>query len=200
MNNLYALFLRAMLAFSIAVGAPAALAGPLYRVSLDTSSFAGSTGFLDLGFNGGGDMGQSIARLSNFSGNFVGDATYTGDATGTVAAGAALGNSTGENFFTQAVTFGGLFSFDVAFDLGNEPLRTLFTVALFNDAFDTYLGADAELFSIDVIAGKMDDVTVNAPGLVQVAQITEVPEPGEWLLLSTGLLLIVATRRMQQRG
>lgn len=200
MNNLYALFLRAMLAFSIAVGAPAALAGPLYRVSLDTSSFAGSTGFLDLGFNGGGDMGQSIARLSNFSGNFVGDATYTGDATGTVAAGAALGNSTGENFFTQAVTFGGLFSFDVAFDLGNEPLRTLFTVALFNDAFDTYLGADAELFSIDVIVGKMDDVTVNAPGLVQVAQITEVPEPGEWLLLSTGLLLIVATRRMQQRG
>jgi hypothetical protein len=200
MNNLYALFLRAMLAFSIAVGAPAALAGPLYRVSLDTSSFAGSTGFLDLGFNGGGDMGQSIARLSNFSGNFMGDATYAGDATGTVATGAALGNSTGENFFTQAVTFGGLFSFDVAFELGNEPLRTLFTVALFNDAFDAYLGADAELLSIDVIAGKMDNVTMNAPGLAQVAQIAEVPEPGEWLLLATGLLLIVATRRMQQRG
>jgi hypothetical protein len=200
MNNLYALFLRAMLAFSIAVGAPAAMAGPLYRVSLDTSSFAGSTGFLDLGFNGGGDMGQSIARLSNFSGNFMGDATYAGDATGTVAAGATLGNGTGENFFTQAVTFGGLFSFDVAFELGNEPLRTLFTVALFNDAFDAYLGADAELLSIDVIAGKMDDVTVNAPGLAQVAQIAEVPEPGEWLLLATGLLLIVATRRMQQRG
>jgi hypothetical protein len=200
MNNLYALFLRAMLAFSIAVGAPAAIAGPLYRVSLDTSSFAGSTGFLDLGFNGGGDMGQSIARLSNFSGNFMGDATYAGDATGTVAAGATLGNGTGENFFTQAVTFGGLFSFDVAFELGNEPLRTLFTVALFNDAFDAYLGADAELLSIDVIAGKMDDVTVNAPGLAQVAQIAEVPEPGEWLLLATGLLLIVATRRMQQRG
>jgi hypothetical protein len=111
-----------------------------------------------------------------------------------------LGNSTGENFFTQAVTFGGLFSFDVAFELGNEPLRTLFTVALFNDAFDAYLGADAELLSIDVIAGKMDNVTVNAPGLAQVAQIAEVPEPGEWLLLATGLLLIVATRRMQQRG
>lgn len=200
MNNLYALFLRAMLAFSIAVGAPAALAGPMYRVSLDTSSLAGSTGFLDLGFNGGGDMGQSVARLSNFSGNFVGDAMYVGDASGTVATGAVLGNSTGENFFTQALTFGGLFSFDVAFDLGNEPLRTLFTVALFNDAFDAYLGADAELFSIDVIADKLADVTVNAPGLAQVAQIAEVPESGEWLLLATGLLLIVATRRMQQRG
>jgi len=33
-----------------------------------------------------------------------------------------------------------------------------------------------------------------------VAQVAEVPEPGEWLLLATGLLLIVATRRMQQRG
>lgn len=200
MNNLYALFLRAMLAFSMAVGAPAALAGPLYRVSLDTSSFAGSNGFLDLGFNGGGDMGQSMARLSNFSGNFVGDATYAGDATGTVAAGASLGNSTGENFFTQAVTFGGLFSFDVAFDMGNEPLGTLFTVALLNDAFDAYLGADAELFTIDLITGMADAVSVNAPDLVQIAQIAEVPEPGEWLLLATGLLLIVATRRMQQRG
>lgn len=199
MNNLYALFLRAMLAFSIAVGAPAALAGPLYRVSLDTSSFAGSTGFLDLGFNGGGDMGQSMARLSNFSGSFVGDATYAGDATGNIAAGATLGNSTGANFFTQAVTFGGLFSFDVAFDMGNEPLGTLFTVALLNDTFDAYLGADAELFTIDLITGMADAVSVNAPDLVQIAQIAEVPEPGEWLLLATGLLLIVATRRMQQR-
>jgi hypothetical protein len=98
------------------------------------------------------------------------------------------------------VTFGGLFSFDVAFDMGNEPLGTLFTVALLNDTFDAYLGADAELFTIDLITGMADTVTVNAADLVQIAQIAEVPEPGEWLLLATGLLLIVATRRMQQRG
>lgn len=200
MNNLYALIFRALLAFSIAVGAPAALAGPLYRVSLDTSSFAGSTGFLDLGFKGGGENGQSVAHVSNFNGDFVGGPAYLGDASGDVVGGAMLGNSMEENFFTQAVTFGGLFLFDVRFDMGDELFGTLFSVALLNDTFDAYLGADAELFTIDLVPGVADLITNYAPGLAEVAQIAEVPEPGEWLLLATGLLLIGATRRGYLRG
>ena len=200
MNNFYSMFLRAVLAFSIAVGAPAALAGPLYRVSLDTSTFAGSTGFLDLGFNGGGDIGQAIARLSNFSGDFLSDPAYLGDVSGDVVGGVRMGNTSGENFFTQAVNFGGLFAFDVSFDSGNDVFGTLFSVALLNDAFDAYLGVDGSLLTIDLVPGTADDITVNAPGLAQVVAVAEVPEPGEWLLLATGLLLIGATRRLQQRG
>jgi hypothetical protein len=200
MNNLYSLFFRALLAFSIAVGAPAALAGPLYRVSLDTSTFAGSTGFLDLGFKGGGDNGQSVAHISNFSGNFLDGPAYLGDASGDVTSGVTLGNSLEENFFTQAVTLGGLFVFDVSFDMGDELFGTVFSVALLNDAFDAYLGADAELFTIDLVPGVADAITNYAPGLVQVAQVAEVPEPGEWLLLATGLLLIGAIRHRHLRG
>jgi hypothetical protein len=200
MNNLYSLFFRILLALSIAVGAPAALAGPLYRVSLDTSSLAGSTGFLSMGFNAVGDAGRSFANAGNFSGNFVGAPQATGDVTGDVVGGVTLGNSTGLNLFDQAVNFGGWLSFDVSFDLGNEVFGTLFNVALLNDTFDTFLGADGDLFTIDLVPGLADELIVYAPGVAQVAQVAEVPEPGEWLLLATGLLLIVATRRMQQRG
>ena len=200
MHNYYSLFLRAVLAFSIAVGAPAALAGPLYRVSLDTSSFAGSTGFLSLGFLGGGNVGQAVASVSNISGSFDGAPDYVGDVMGDVASGVTLGNSTDANFFDQAVTFGGLFSFDVSIDSGDDVFGSLFSVALWNAAFDAYLGADADLFTINVVPGSDDALNVFAPGLVQVTQVAEVPEPGEWLLLATGLLLIGATRRMQQRG
>jgi hypothetical protein len=44
MSNLVSLLFRVLLALSIAAGAPAALAGPLYRVSLDTSALAGTVG------------------------------------------------------------------------------------------------------------------------------------------------------------
>jgi hypothetical protein len=199
MHNFYSLFLRALLAFSIAVGAPAALAGPLYRVSLDTSAFAGSTGFLDLGLNGGDSL-DAVARIGNFSGAFLSEVAYLGDASGDAAGGVILGNTEGENFFDQAVTFGGLFSFDVSFESGNDVFGSLFSVALFNGAMDAYLGADPYLLTIDLVSGQTGALTVFAPGLVQVAQVAEVPEPTEWLLLATGLLLIGATRRMQQRG
>lgn len=199
MHNFYSLFLRALLAFSIAVGAPAALAGPLYRVSLDTSAFAGSTGFLDLGFNGG-DSPDAIARIGNFSGAFLNEVAYLGSASGDVASGVILGNSQVENFFDQAVTFGGLFSFEVSFETNNDAYGTLFSVALFNEAMDAYLGGDIGLITINMEPGQADVLTVFAPGLAQVIQIAEVPEPGEWLLLATGLLLIGATRRGHLRG
>jgi hypothetical protein len=200
MNNLYSLFLRAVLAFSIAVGAPAALAGPQYQVSIDTSTLSGSSGFLSLNFIGGGDLGQSVASVSNFRGNFVGTPLYDGDVVGDVSNGVTLSNSSFLSIFDQAVTFGGLFAFNVSFESGNELFGTVFSAALLNDARDGFLGADADLFTIDLVPGEPDAVAVLAPGLAQVAQVAEVPEPGEWLLLATGLLLIVATRRMQQRG
>jgi len=189
-------FLRALLAFSIAIGAPAALAGPMYRVSVDTSAWAGSTGFLSLGFNGGGDTQDAMARATGFSGDFLEEARREGDVRGDVGSSVILGNTTGYNFFDQAVAFGGLFSFDVGFDIGDGVFGTLFSVALFNQAFDTYLGFDGDLLTIDLIPGEPTTVTVFNPDLVEVAQV---PEPGDWLLLATGLLLLAASRRLPQR-
>lgn len=196
MFNIKNLFLRALLALSIAVGAPAALAGPVYHVSLDTSSLAGSTGFLDLGFLGLETPNPTFARLNNFSGDFFGDAILEGDAVGDVVSGVVLGNRTGFNYFDQAVRFGGLLSFDVSFETEYELIGTTLSVALLDSDFASYLGAEAHLLTIDVLANTPAVIDVLAPGLVSVA---EVPEPREWLLLATGLFLLGATRRLQQR-
>lgn len=196
MFNIKNLFLRALLALTIAVGAPAALAGPVYHVSLDTSSLAGSTGFLDLGFLGLETPNPTFARLNNFSGDFFGDPILEGDAVGDIVSGVVLGNRTGFNYFDQAVRFGGLLSFDVSFETEYELIGTTLSVALLDSDFANYLGAEVHLLTIDVMANTPAVIDVLAPGLVSVA---EVPEPGEWLLLATGLFLLGATRRLQQR-
>lgn len=200
MFNMKNLFLRALLALSIAIGAPAALAGPVYHVSLDTSSLSG-TGYLDLGFNGLGDGTRTaLATITNFSGDFLTDAQPNGDVSGGIAGGVLLGNATGFNFFDQAISLGGLFSFDVSFETAASGPGALFSVALMNDTFDAYLGGDFNLLTIDLVPGETALIDVLEPGLASIAQVAEVPEPGEWLLLATGLMLIAMTRRMRQRG
>jgi len=196
MFNIKTLFLRALLALSIAIGAPAAMAGPIYNVSLDTRSLAGTTGLLDLVFLGRETPNPTFARLSNFSGDFFGDAILEGDAAGDVVNGAVLGNRDGFNAFDQAVRFGGLISFDVSFETEYELIGTTLSVALLDMDYN-YLGAEAFLATIDVMANTPATIAILAPNLVSVA---EVPEPGDWLLVVSGLLLIGFTRRMQARG
>lgn len=194
MFNMKALFLRAMLALSIALGAPAALAGPIYHVSVDTSSLSGA-GYLSLSMFGFEDSGAPTAFASNFSGNFGADAFPEGDVGGNIADGVRLGIASVDNYLDQAVTFGGLFSFDVRFDGILGEAASTFGVALLGDDF-MYVGGFGNLVEISLIPDGTINVDLLAPGL---AGVTEVPEPGDWLLLATGLLLIGMTRRMQQR-
>lgn len=196
MSRIHSLFFRALLALTIAVGAPAALAGPTYRISLDTAALAGTTGYLDLGLNGPIDSSPTMASISNFSGAFLEGTMYSGDASGDVVNGVFLRNGPEFNFFDQLVTFGGLFSFDVDFDFGDGANGSLFSVAFVDDQLN-YLGAVGNLIELNLIAGQPVQLLTLETAFASVA---EVPEPGEWLLLATGLLLIVATRRMQQRG
>ena len=197
MSNLSSLLLRALLALSIAVGAPAALAGPLYRVSLDTSALAVTVGYLDLGLNGPVDAAPAVARVGNFSGAFLegGILPPSGNVSGDVVHGVVLGNGPDFNFFEQLVTFGGLFSFDVAFELGEGVNGSLFSVAFIDDAFN-YLGAAGNVVEFNLIAGRPAELQLVDAAFASVA---EVPEPGAWLLVASGLFLLATTRRMRQR-
>ncbi|MGF6274159.1 hypothetical protein ABIB38_002538 [Massilia sp. UYP11] len=192
-SSLAPLLLRALLALSIVFGAPAALAGPLYRVSLDTSALAGAVGYLDLGLNGPLDAAPTVARLGNFSGAFLdgGVLPSSGNVSGDVVNGVVLRNGPDFNFFEQLVAFGGLFSFDVEFDLGEGVNGTLFSVAFIDDAYH-YLGAAGNVVEMNLVAGEPVALQLVDPAFASVA---EVPEPGAWLLVASGLFLLAATRR-----
>lgn len=195
MSTTKALFLRAMLALAIAVGAPAAAAGPVYKVSLDTAAYAGATGYLDLGYNGPSSAGPAVARIENFVGDFFGDALLFDGAAGDVDTGVTITNLGGLNFFDKAVVFGKVLSFDLMLDPLAAADGMLFSVALFNEDFSAYLGAEGNLLEISLLPGMPDGVTVAAgAGLT----VTAVPEPGDWALVLTGLLLIGFTRRLNQ--
>ncbi|EKU80732.1 hypothetical protein ABIB42_000161 [Massilia sp. UYP32] len=195
MSNLVSLLFRVLLALSIAAGAPAALAGPLYRVSLDTSALAGTVGYLDLGLNGPLDAAPTVARLGNFSGAFLEGGMTSGDVSGDVVNGVVLRNGPEWNFFDQLVTFGGLFSFDVEFDLGEGANGSLFSVAFVDDALN-YLGAAGNVLEMNVVAGQSVELQLVDAAFASVA---EVPEPAAWLLVASGLLLLAATRRLRQQ-
>ncbi|QYG01779.1 MULTISPECIES: NF038129 family PEP-CTERM protein [Massilia] len=195
MSNLVSLLFRVLLALSIAAGAPAALAGPLYRVSLDTSALAGTVGYLDLGLNGPLDAAPTVARLGNFSGAFLEGGMTSGDVSGDVVNGVVLRNGPEWNFFDQLVTFGGLFSFDVEFDLGEGANGSLFSVAFVDDALN-YLGAAGNVLEMNLVAGQSVELQLVDAAFASVA---EVPEPAAWLLVASGLLLLAATRRLRQQ-
>ena len=195
MSNLVSLLFRVLLVLSIAAGAPAALAGPLYRVSLDTSALAGTVGYLDLGLNGPLDAAPTVARLGNFSGAFLEGGMTSGDVSGDVVNGVVLRNGPEWNFFDQLVTFGGLFSFDVEFDLGEGANGSLFSVAFVDDALN-YLGAAGNVLEMNVVAGQSVELQLVDAAFASVA---EVPEPAAWLLVASGLLLLAATGRLRQQ-
>lgn len=196
MITMKALFLRAMLALAMTIGASGAMAEPVYRVTLDTSQYAGTSGFLDFGYNGPGDAGPGLARVTNLVGDFFGAPMLEGGASGDVLNGVELVNTTGYNFFDQAVNFTDALSFDIYLDPLAGTNGMVFSVALLNADFDAYLGGAGNLLEISVLPGAPAEVIV-VPGAP--LDVIAVPEPRDWALVLTGLLLIGFTRRMRRQ-
>ncbi|HVA46390.1 MAG TPA: FG-GAP-like repeat-containing protein [Pirellulales bacterium] len=115
-----------------------------YQVTIDTSSLAGTAGFVDLQFNPGAlpDAQAADVVISQFAGGAgtLGNATLTGAASGSLANTVQLANTSILNELTQALTYGGTLSFDVT--LEGDALK-LPLDGLFGSMFSlTLLGAD----------------------------------------------------------
>ena len=192
MFNLKNLFARAMLALMLVTGAGAASAGPTYQVTIDTEGLNG-TGMLDFAFLGLGSAGAATAYLSNFSGEF-GEFWLEGDASGDRETGILLGNSMFFNDYLQAVNLGGVFRFNVMFDFAGEGDGMTLGVALYDEFFTTYLGAEGNLVQFDLLPGSGVTVTA-ADGVTRVA---EVPEPASMAMLLAGLMLLGWTLRQRR--
>lgn len=189
-------FTRALVALLLMTGAGAALAGPVYRVSLDTGNWSGS-GYLNLTLAGLNQALPVTATVSNFQGSF-GAASFTqGLVAGDVASTVTLVQGPSFNELLQQVDFGGLFSFDVSFDVAPGVLDgSHFGVALVNAGRTAYAdGLIGDIASISLMPGAAPLAWADA----RFVSIAEVPEPGSAALVLAGLLLAGWSSRSARR-
>jgi hypothetical protein len=200
MFNLKNLFTRALLALMLVTGAGAASAGPIYHVTIDTTSLTGQ-GVFDFMFLGDAtSAGAASATLSNFSGNFVTDMgadMLFGDAIGNVASTVLLGNAGGYAELLQLANLGGKFGFDLRFEVAPAGDSTTLGIALLNAEMDAYLGLDGNLVQFELVPGAEIGVSAdNAFGTVTT--VSEVPEPASLAMLALGLALMAWTARARR--
>jgi len=186
---------------TLALGVPATFAGPVYRVTLNTTPFSGTSGFVDLAFNQANlvTSGPATASISNFiSTGFTftgGDQTSGAGVTGTFGAPPIViaNDVNAANYYSIEVTFGTGISFDVMLAGGaltggySDP--SAFLVTLYDNTFG-YLTAplaNSEVANI-VIAGNggitTQGSTFNTTGS---ADVTELPEPATLLMSGVAL-------------
>jgi len=185
MTNLKTFFSRALLALALMAGAGIATASPIYHVALDTAG-TGGAGYLQIDFLPFGTSDVLTATISNLEGAFDG----TPDLVNVTQSGGAF-TFTSDAFaeFFQTIALGGTFGFDVSF--GGVPLdvgSTGLSVSLLDAAGD-YLSFQAA--QISLVAGMAPAVATDPA----FATVNAVPEPADWMLVVTGLMLLVALRR-----
>jgi len=191
MFKLKNLFSHALMALALVSGS--VFAGPSYHVSIATNSFDGS-GELELAFNSPSTTTVSTAVVSNFSSNF-GAVSYSEGTSGSVAN--LLTMTSPQSFLVRAVDFGGVFSFDVAFDTPATGFdATGFAVSLLQGMDYLVQGA----VQISMFPGQNPTISVGDIALVtEIVPGADVPEPTDLALLATGLGLMGFTLRRRQR-
>jgi len=186
MLNLKKFLSRSLLA--VALGACGSVfAAPVYHVTIDTSTLGNSNAVLDLELGAlAGSAAPVTATLNHFMGAY-GASEFSGSASGAIGSSVRLVNDAGYSGLLQSIMLGGLFSFDLSFDVGSGGLDgSSFTAMLYNADLTATLGMDTPLVQIDLMPGQADVVSpVNA-----FASATAVPEPSTLLSMVTGLGLL----------
>ena len=144
-----------------------------YAVTIDTSSVAGTNGYVDLQLNPGNATSQPVtARITNLSiagGALTGTAQITGDVTGAPPAPIIMNNSTPLNEDFQPVTFGSSVTFLVELSgpgidapNGTATAGTTFSVSLYDQ------GQNAILTDQVFGSGAAGQIDVNLNGTLTV--------------------------------
>ena len=152
---------------------------------------------LDFGFLGDASAANELVTVSNFSGAFGAEFDRAGGVVGTLDDVVTFSNTGSSNFLTQEVILGGDFSFllnfsgDYAMPANpNDASGLTFVVALFNSEFSDLLAPLVQFDLMPFVAGEPANITITANAdLVEVAEVAEVPEPSQLLLMLSALAL-----------
>ena len=198
MTSITSMLSRLVLAITLATGAAAAVAAPVnYHVTFDTSAYSGD-GYIDLGFAGLDAAAAGSAVVSNFTGAVTGATSVIGAVSGDLTSTATF-NAADSGDLAQLIHLGGVFGFDVAFDYASTGAGITFAMSLLDTNFSSLTSGNffGQIFlspDAGVTFAVYDPLATVAP-----AGAAAVPEPAEWLLTATGLLLMGARMRRRSR-
>ena len=199
---------KALLAATLALCSAAAMAGPSYLDTINTSSFSGESGLLDFSLGSDGDAAGSIATLWDFAGKFGDEFDRIGSVSGDLASGVTITNASPTNALTQSVILGDIFSFKVNFSgdyvLIESVSGSVFAAVLYDIGMSEILDLAVQFQLIPVNNGDAASVFVDAnPDSTVVTELVpvDVPEPSQLLLMLSALALAgVAMRRSRTLG
>ena len=191
---------QSLLAFALFAHG-AAQAVPSYHVTIDTAAYSGQA-LMDFTFLANAGATPATAMLDNFIGSFGPEFDRSTGVIGFVPGQVALGNQGGGSYFTQWVSLGGLFSFDVHFDGDYASTENIdasqFNATLYSSDFSGYIGAAGSFAAFELLPlsnGSPGQVLVSSPN--GMGAVSEIPEPSGLLL--GGLVMLGLMQRRKHR-
>lgn len=198
MTSITSMLSRLVLAITLATGAAAAVAAPVsYHVTFDTSAYSGD-GYIDLGFGGLDAAAAGTAVVSNFAGAVTNATSVIGVVSGDLTSTATF-NAADSGDLAQLIHLGGVFGFDVAFDYASTGAGITFAMSLLDTDFASLTSGNffGQIFlapDAGVTFSVYDPLATVVP-----TGTAAIPEPGAWLMMATGLLLMGAVVRRSRR-
>jgi hypothetical protein len=203
MFNVNKLFRHAVLALALLGSSFAAVAAPVsYHVDLDTTTLNNTSGYIDLRFGAFTSAPLTNATFSNFSGAFNGVDYFDGAVSFNSDGSFTLNNLPDlGSVLSFSAAFGGKLGFDLLFSDDQASAApgldgSTLSIALLNDDFQS-VGGNSGVLSFDLTPGFGASATVLNAGFAAVGPVAvnDVPEPGDWMMMATGLALLGFTLR-----